>query len=212
MPGDRTRGCGGIHEIRQAGPVTADRPMTGGPGMSAVPVVDDGHLFFEAGGDLPDVGGGDAGVGEGVADLFGVGVGQPDSAAGQGDGQSGVGERGECGGPVRSLDLAGGGVADDVGSGAGGDVSAVRHEYEPVALFGFLHVVGGDEHADTTVGLVVDGIPQARTREWIDAGSGFVEDEQVGFVRESDGEGELALQTEADIGDEVVGRIVQGAG
>lgn len=143
--------------------------------------VDDCHPLFEGGGDFVDVGR-DVGVVKDLVDGFGRGVGEADAAAAEGDGEAGGVERCEGVGPVGGVDFAGAGGADDVGFGSGGDGAAVGHQDEPVALLGFLHVVGGDQDAGAVLGLRMHGVPQACAGERVDAGGGFVQDEEFGPV------------------------------
>ncbi len=67
-----------------------------------------------------------------------------------------------AGRPSRAVSLDGddGGPGDDVGLGTLSGDRSVDHDRQPVALDGFVHGVGGDEHTDSGRSLPSDHLPQ----------------------------------------------------
>src|SRR5438552_2938909 len=61
------------------------------------------------------------------------------------------------------------------------------------AAFGVVHVVGGVEEGDAAVGEVEEEVPELAACDGVDAGGGFVEEDDVGLVDEGAGEGEALL-------------------
>ena len=51
-------------------------------------------------------------------------------------------------------------------------------------MFGFVHIVGGDENADTLCDELVEQIPKGTPRDRVNARSGFVEEEQFGTMQD----------------------------
>jgi len=62
-----------------------------------------------------------------------------------------------------------------------GEPAAVD-ECDPVAVLGFVHVVGGDDDTDAFAGERVDQVPEAAARGRVDSGGRLVEKEDRRFV------------------------------
>ena len=80
---------------------------------------------------------------------------------------------------------------------------AERNISKAVAKFGLVHVVGGDEESQALRGEAVDFIPKIAAGFRIDAGSGLVEEEKAGFVKEAGGEGHALFPTAGELAGEL---------
>jgi hypothetical protein len=107
-------------------------------------------------------------------------------------------------------DLDGGGVADDLGHGAGGHHAAGGHDHQAVALGGLAHEVGADQHPGAGQGGLPDGLPQPRPAEGVDAGGGLVQDQQLWVVGEDGGEGDPPAQPQRQLGDQLAADRFEG--
>lgn len=58
------------------------------------------------------------------------------------------------------------------------------------AAFGFVHVMGGDEEGHAEAGELEEEVPEFAAGDGVDAGGGFVEEEDLGLVHEGAGHGE----------------------
>ena len=68
------------------------------------------------------------------------------------------------------------------------------HDDETVAeLFGLVHVMRGQDEGDPASLELVEPLPQQMSGLGVEAGRGFVEQEQVRLVDEGTGNGEAAL-------------------
>ena len=87
------------------------------------------------------------------------------------------------------------GLAEDLRRTAGGDQPAGVHRRQPVELCGLLHVGAGDDyaHAGPANPHAADQFPELPPRQRIDAGRGFVEDQQVGFMDQRAAQRQLLL-------------------
>ena len=75
------------------------------------------------------------------------------------------------------------------------------HGHQPVKALRLLHVSGGDQdaHLRLTLADAVDQIPKLRPREGIDAGGGFIEDQQLRVVNERAAQAELLLHPPGEL-------------
>ena len=91
-----------------------------------------------------------------------------------------------------------------VGGSDGDDFSEVDHG-ESVAVFGFVHVVGGEQEGDSEfTGEEADDFPESFAGEGIDAAGGFVEEEDVGQVDHGAGEAEALFESDGQFVGEAV--------
>ena len=74
-----------------------------------------------------------------------------------------------------------------------GDQFAGDHHAQAIALLGFFEVVRGDQDRGAGVGQPVDHGPEGAPGERIDAGGGFVEEENVGLVHDGRAKGHALL-------------------
>ena len=85
-----------------------------------------------------------------------------------------------------------------------GDQPAAIDEAHPVAVVGLLEKVGGDEHGDARLGLLLDDLPEAGAIVDVDARRRLVEKQQARPMQRGDGEaGSLA-----DAGGKVLGSLL----
>ncbi len=80
----------------------------------------------------------------------------------------------------------------------GGEPSLVD-DAEPVAVFRFVHEVAGDQDGHAGVRQRADARPELAARQRIDAGGGFVEEQDVRSVQQRGGERQPLLQAERQI-------------
>ena len=77
-----------------------------------------------------------------------------------------------------------------------GDQLAAINQPDTVAVFRFVHKVGGDHHRDPFFYHAVDVQPELTAGEGIDAGGGFVEKQNVGLMHQRTGQRQTLFKTE----------------
>jgi hypothetical protein len=104
----------------------------------------------------------------------------------------------------------GGGEGDDVstdlffegGGGAGGDELAVIEDGEAVAVFGFVHEVGGDEDGDAiALADFQEVFPEVDAGTGVEAGAGFIEQQDARAVEQAFGELDAPAHAAAESAD-----------
>lgn len=102
-------------------------------------------------------------------------------------------------------------VLDEVFGGVDNDNFAGVHDGEAVAEdFGFVHVVGGEDDGEAGFADGLDEFPEVATGLGVEAGGGFVEEEDFGAVDEGGGDGEalfLATGEVFNVGGGFVGEL-----
>ncbi len=67
-------------------------------------------------------------------------------------------------------------VCDDCGWRIADQNPSGMHQRNPIAAFGLVHEMGRDEDGDVIAPRqLAQGVPEGRTRHWIDAGGGFIQ-------------------------------------
>ncbi len=173
---------------------------------------------FETGGDGADLVVLELSGGQDLVDFFGVLVGlfaeEVEFPAEENEGAEN-GFKGVFGGEVLRADdfeevsfFLFGLLLEFLRSAEGDEFSAVDHG-EPVAEFGLVHVMGGQEEGDTEFsGQKADDFPEPFAGERIDAAGRFVEEEDVGQVDHGAGEGDPLFEADRQF----VGHAVLEAG
>jgi hypothetical protein len=77
---------------------------------------------------------------------------------------------------------------DHLGNRARRRQFAVEDIDDAVASFGFVHIVGGDQHGQARVAEGMDLFPEIAPRLGIDTGGGLVQQQQLGFVQQAGGQ------------------------
>ena len=80
---------------------------------------------------------------------------------------------------------------------------AVGDVGDGIALHGFVHVVRGDERGDALRRVAADRVPEIAPRFGIDAGGGFVEQQQFRLVDHARGEREALLPAAGELAREL---------
>ena len=78
-----------------------------------------------------------------------------------------------------------------------------------MAAFGLVHVMGGDQHGEAAFGEPVDFVPKIAPRLGIDAGGGFVEQQQRGVGQGAGAERETLLPAARKLAGELIGAVEQ---
>ncbi len=87
------------------------------------------------------------------------------------------------------MDVAGGGCGADLGERAFEDGATVVDDGDVVAeVLDEIELVAGEEDGGTSGGLLADDLAEGFDADRVEAGEGFVEDEQIGLVGEGDDE------------------------
>jgi len=86
-------------------------------------------------------------------------------------------------------------VGDDFLDGAAGEQAAVGEISETMTPFGLIHVMRGNEDGEAACGEMVNFIPEVAARLGVDAGRRLVEEQQLGLVNQTRGQGEPLLPT-----------------
>ncbi|GLK58309.1 hypothetical protein GCM10017624_04660 [Azotobacter vinelandii] len=108
-----------------------------------------------------------------------------------------LGQQGDEGG----LQVGAAGAGEDLAGAAGVQDLAVVHDHQPVETLRLVHVGGGHQHthAGAVVADAFDQFPELAARQRVDAGGGFVEDQQVGVVDQRTAEAELLLHAAGEL-------------
>ena len=105
--------------------------------------------------------------------------------------EGGVGEGGLGGEFDACADV---GLGEEILGSVEGDDFGVVHDGDAVAEdFGFVHVVGGEDDGFAFGFDLFDEVPKVAAGLGVEAGGGFVEEENFGIVDEADGDGEALL-------------------
>ena len=92
---------------------------------------------------------------------------------------------------------------DDLGDGAVREQFAVGNVGEPMAAFGFIHVMRGDEKGQSLGGELMNLFPKIAARFGIDPGRRFVEQEQFWAVNEAGRERETLFPSAGELAREL---------
>ena len=104
------------------------------------------------------------------------------------------------------------GALNDLGDGAVGEEIAVGDVSEPVTALGFVHVMGGDENGEAPGGETMDLFPEIASGFGIDAGGGFVEEEELWLMDEAGGEGETLFPAAGEFAGELLTAVREAEG
>ena len=85
-----------------------------------------------------------------------------------------------------------------------GEEAAVGDVGEPMTAFGFVHVMGGDQNGEALGGELMDLLPEIAAGLGIDAGGGFVEEQELGLMDEAGGEGEALFPAAGELTGELL--------
>lgn len=67
-----------------------------------------------------------------------------------------------------------------------GCCTAVYHDTEAIAIFGFVHVVGGDKDGESAPGGFINHVPEAAPCNGIDPAGWLVKKNNFGFMQDGD--------------------------
>ena len=93
----------------------------------------------------------------------------------------------------------GGGKALQFVHRAEGDELGVIKIADAAAALGFVHVMGGDEKGDPLAGEEENEVPEGAAGDGVDAGGGFIEEDDFGGVDDGAGEGEALFPAAGEL-------------
>ena len=83
----------------------------------------------------------------------------------------------------------------DLGGGAVGDDISVLDEREPMTMFSFIHVMCSNKNGNALGNEFVKQIPECAAGKWVNACSGFIEEEYIGAMQDRRTEREALTPT-----------------
>jgi len=100
-----------------------------------------------------------------------------------------------------------GGARQQFGRRAGIQHAALVHGHQPVETLRLVHVGGRHQHAHagTVTADARDQLPELAARQWVDAGGGFVEDQQVRVVDQRAAQPQLLLHAARQLAGRALG-------
>src|SRR5687768_632072 len=100
-------------------------------------------------------------------------------------------------------------AGDYFGDSAMGEQFAVTDVSEPMAAFGFVHVMRSDQKGEPLAGQLMNVLPEFATRLGIDAGSRFVEQQQFGLVDQASRQSEPLLPAAGKLAGQLMAALRQ---